>query len=348
LARRKARDVLVVMGGRSGEHDVSLRSGASVLAGIDRERFTPCPVVVSRDNTRWTFAHPFDGDGAEGLTLDQAVRRIRKLAPAAAFLAMHGPYGEDGRVQSLFDLLDIPYVGSDHVASAVAMDKAHAKAVYRAVGIPTPRSLLLDVPRDPARAAAEAGELARRVAAAFPSPWVLKTPRLGSSVGIEIVDARAGLEGAVARVGALDGRLLVEEFVPGREFTAPVLDLLADGGARALPVIEIVVLKGAFFDYKVKYDGKLNREVCPAEITDELAARIQKVGVEAHRALGCRGISRTDVRVTPGGALYVLETNTLPGLTDQSLFPKAARVAGISYGELVTRLLDDAVARGPA
>ena len=348
MARRKARDVLVVMGGRSGEHDVSLRSGRSVLEGIDRERFTPHPLVVSRDNARWSFAHPDHAALDEGVGLDGAVKRIRKLAPAAAFLAMHGPFGEDGRVQSLFDLLGVPYVGSDHVASAVAMDKAHAKAVYRAVGIPTPRSLLLDVPRTAEAAAQAAPELAERVAAAFPTPWVLKTPRLGSSVGIEIVKARNDLAGAIARVGVLDGRLLVEEFVPGREFTAPVLDLADEGRPRALPVIEIVVLEGAFFDYAVKYDGARNREVCPAEITAELSARIQEVGLEAHRALGCRGISRTDVRVTPGGALYVLETNTLPGLTDQSLFPKAARAAGIPYPELVTRLLEDAIARGPA
>jgi D-alanine-D-alanine ligase len=177
---------------------------------------------------------------------------------------------------------------------------------------------------------------------------VLKTPRLGSSVGIEIVKARAELDAAVARVGGLTGRLLVEEFVPGREFTVPVLDLLAEGGARALPIIEIIVTKGVFFDYTVKYDKALNDEVCPAEITDDLADRLGKVGLEAHRALGCRAISRTDVRVTPGGALYVLETNTLPGLTGESLYPKAARVAGLPYGELLTRLLDDAIARGPA
>jgi len=341
-------DILVVMGGNSGEHDVSLRSGRSVLAGVDRERYTPHPVILSRDNSRWVFAHPDDADGAEGVPLDEALKRVRRLAPAAAFLAMHGPYGEDGRVQSLFDLAGVPYVGSDHVASAVAMDKAHAKAVYRAAGIPTPRALLLDVPRSPEAAAQAAPALAERIATTFPTPWVLKTPRLGSSVGIEIVKARAALEGAVARVGAIDGRLLVEEFVSGREFTVPVLDVVTEGPARALPIIEIVVLDGEFFDYEVKYKSNKNKEICPAEITPELAARLQKVGLEAHHALGCRGFSRTDVRVTPGGALYVLETNTLPGLTDESLFPKAARVAGVPYARLITQLLDDALARGAA
>lgn len=349
MGRQRVPDILVLMGGRSGEHDVSVRSGLAVLAGVDRARFTPHPVVVSRDNSSWCFASPDGAASDEGVPLDEAVKRIRKLAPAAAFLAMHGPYGEDGRVQSLLDLLDVPYVGSDHVASAVAMDKAHAKAVYRAAGIPTPKSLLLAVPRTPEAAGREStAALAEQIARTFPTPWVLKTPRLGSSVGIELVKVRSELDAAVARVGGLTGRLLVEEFVPGREFTVPVLDLLAEDGARALPIIEIIVTKGVFFDYTVKYDKALNDEVCPAEITDDLAERLRKVGLDAHRALGCRAISRTDVRVTPGGALYVLETNTLPGLTGESLYPKAARVAGLPYGELITRLLDDAIARGPA
>jgi D-alanine-D-alanine ligase len=254
---------------------------------------------------------------------------------------MHGPFGEDGRVQALLDLLGLPYVGSDSFASALAMDKPRTKDVYRARGVPTPKAAVLELD------GTTPGALAEVVAGKFPSPWVLKTPRLGSSVGVEIVARREDLEGAVLRVAGIDGTLLVEEFVRGREFTAPVLDLKAEGGPRGLPVIEIVIKTAHFFNYQNKYDGS-TAEVCPAEIPEELEQRIRAIGVAAHRALGCRGYSRTDVMVTAGGAAYALETNTLPGLTDQSLFPRAARVAGLSYTALVSALLDDALARGPA
>jgi len=340
MARRRVPDVLVLMGGASGEHDVSLASGAAVWKALDRARVTPHPIIVSRDNARWAFAAPGEAEGAEGLPVDRAIGRIRRLKPAAAFLAMHGPFGEDGRMQALLDLLGVPYVGSDHVASALAMDKAFANAIYRAAGIPTPKALDLVLGREGGPA-----DLAARVRKAFPAPWVLKTPRLGSSVGVEIVAAGQDLEAALARVAAIDGRVLAEEFVAGREFTVPVLDLVGEGAPRALPIIEIVPVGSTWFDYQTKYDDTRNREICPAEITPDLGARLQDLGLRAHAALGCRGISRTDVLVTPGGAAYVLETNTLPGLTPQSLFPKAARAVGIDYAELVTRLVEDAIAR---
>jgi D-alanine-D-alanine ligase len=337
--------IAILMGGRSGEHDVSLETGRGVLEAIDRDAWEPVPVVISSDNQRWRFGRPDRPEEGEALDLPGALARLSELRVRAAFIAMHGPFGEDGRVQALLDWLDIPHTGSDVATSALAMDKPHAKDVYRTHGIPTPRYEVLRISGEGPAREASLDAAAARVSETFPAPWVLKTPRLGSSVGIEIIRSRDALRPAIARTSGHDGRVMLEEYCQGREFTAPVLDLVADGEPRALPVIEIVPVGRDFFDYEAKYDGALNREICPAEITPDLEARVRKLGVQAHLALGCRGFSRTDVIVTPGGAIHVLETNTIPGLTGESLFPKSAREAGISYQDLVSLLLQDAIDR---
>lgn len=333
-----ARDaILVLMGGASGEHDVSLATGGAVLRALDKTRFRAIPAIISRDNQTIRFAAPDDDE--PGLTpLLEALTQLSAMGIAASFIAMHGPWGEDGRVQALLEWLTIPYVGSDSFASALAMDKPHSKDVYRRHGIPTPRDAVYSLEDG------DCATLAARVAADFEAPWVLKTPRLGSSVGVDIVEERAALDAAIQGVLGHDGRLLVEDYVRGREFTAPILDLLSEG-PRAFPVIEIRAPDRLFFDYESKYDGALNEEICPAEIPAALAREIQELGLRAHRALGCRGFSRSDILQREDGSLEVIETNTLPGLTDESLFPKAALAAGYPYRDLLTLLIDDAIER---
>jgi D-alanine-D-alanine ligase len=246
-----------------------------------------------------------------------------------AFLALHGPYGEDGTLQGMLDILGIPYVGSGTLASALAMDKAMAKAVLGAAGVPVPRSVTIE--RRAFRVDADA-ETLRAAAAVLPA--VVKPVAQGSSVGMSLVDDREEMGPALERAFAHDTRALVEERLRGTELTVGVL---GNRDLMPLPVVEIVS-KRAFFDYQAKYDPELCDEICPARIPASATAAAQDLALRAHRALGCRGLSRADMILTDAGPV-VLEVNTLPGMTVNSLLPKAARAAGIPFSELLDRLV---------
>lgn len=328
--------VAVLMGGRSGEHEISRQSGWSVLSQLPRGRFAPFPVILGRDG-RWRFPSEADADPAqgdpptEGLALPEALRALLDQQPDLAFIAMHGPEGEDGRVQSLLQLLGLPFTGSDADASSLAMSKPHTKAVYRTHDIPVADDYLVGREAWREDPAAVLGELRRR----FSPPFVLKTPRLGSSVGLNIVPEDGDLAAEVERLLALDDTLLVEAYVAGRELTCGVLDAEPFGPTRALPVLEITPVSSDFFDFHAKYTPGAAREVCPAPIPDPVRDRIQALGLAAHRALGCRGFSRTDFIWDGEERIVTLETNTIPGLTRTSLLPQQAAAAGIPFPDLV-------------
>jgi D-alanine-D-alanine ligase len=301
--------VAVIMGGTSSERDVSLRSGANVAQALDRTRYVVTPV-------------DFTGDPAQLLALRGAVD--------VAVLALHGPVGEDGRIQALLELLGIPYTGSGVLASAVAMHKGVARALYRDAGIPIPPGLELDL------AAMSREDAAARVRAEVGVPCVVKPANEGSTIGISIVRDDAALPAALATAAGYDTALVVERFVVGTEISVPVLGV----PARALPAVEVVPCSG-FYDYERKYTPGATEEYCPARISDAAAAEAARLAERAHTALGCRSVSRTDMIVADDG-LYVLETNTLPGMTDTSLLPLSARVAGMSFSALLDRLIADA------
>jgi len=241
-----------------------------------------------------------------------------------AFIALHGPWGEDGKLQGLLDTLGIPYTGSGVLASALAMDKVMAKTVLEANGLDVPDGEVVTGASD--------------VPSIVP-PSVVKPVENGSSVGITMVDDAKDYPAAITEALRYDRRALVEERIAGRELT---IGVIGAAELQALPVIEIVP-KRAFFDYRAKYDSSASDEVCPAPIPDEIAGRAQDLAIRAHRALGCRGISRSDL-MWDGRRMVLLEVNTMPGMTPNSLVPKAAQVAGISYGELVDRLVGWALA----
>jgi D-alanine-D-alanine ligase len=246
-----------------------------------------------------------------------------------AFLALHGPYGEDGTLQGMLDLLGVPYVGSGTLASALAMDKAMAKKVFQAEGIPVPRGITVlrgDFRRDPDRVSEEAA------AAALPA--VVKPARQGSSIGMSMVKDRAGMRAALEEAFEFDSITLVEERLDGGELT---VGIIGNRDLQALPVVEIVS-KREFFDYRAKYDPGLSEEIVPARIPDEVARAAQDLALRAHRALGCRNLSRVDLMNTARGPV-VLEVNTMPGMTVNSLLPKAAKAAGIPFSELLDRLV---------
>lgn len=318
--------VVVFMGGNSGEHEVSLRSGQAVLDALAAREHARHGLVFGK-----TGGATLDGTA---MSTGESLLALERLRPDVVFIAMHGAYGEDGRVQGLLEVLGIPYQGSGIQASAIGLDKIRTKAFFRAAGLPVAKDAVVE----------GLAELdAPRLAVEFGLPLVLKTPASGSSVGVQIVNSLDELRTAGAAMLSESGRLLVEQYVRGREFTAPVVET-ADGTPEALPIVEIRPRSAAFFDYEAKYTPGATDEICPADIPAALEAELRRLGLAAHHALGCRGYSRTDLMVAADGSPVLLETNTLPGLTAESLLPKSAAVAGLDFPALVERLLMRAIA----
>jgi D-alanine-D-alanine ligase len=239
-------------------------------------------------------------------------------------IALHGTWGEDGRIQGLLDTLGIPYTGSGVLASALAMDKVMAKTVLAASG--------LDVPRGAVVGAADGADLERGKAVGL--PVFVKPVASGSSVGASIVRRAEDLAPALALALRYDERAMVEEYLTGTELTVAVI---GNDELVPLPVIEIVTPR-EFFDYKAKYDAGASEEIVPARIPADVARRAQDIAIRAHQVIGCRGMSRTDF-VWSGERMVTLEVNTIPGMTANSLLPKAAMAAGIGFGDLLTRLI---------
>jgi D-alanine-D-alanine ligase len=364
----------VICGGASSERQISLATGLEIASHLPRERYEVVlidPLALMANNPRLDDEQRAQARALLGHSagppratahLDelpaQMQARIEQasaaLVPASealaadggdrpidvAFIAIHGRWGEDGTLQGMLDLLGIPYVGSGVLASALAMDKPMTKTVLAARGLDVPRGFTVEragAGYDDERALALGDELGY--------PLVVKPIAQGSSFGVAMVDGRQMLGQAIEAALAYDDRVLVEERLRGTELTVGVIDGDDPAAPVALPVIEIVT-RHEFFDYRAKYDPSLTDEICPARIPDELAARAQEVARRAHLALGCRDMSRTDMIATADGRLAVLEVNTIPGMTANSLLPKAARVAGIPFAELCSRLIERALSRG--
>ena len=298
--------VAVLMGGWSSEREVSLTSGAEVVKALANAGHDVRPIRVER-------------------RLDELLRQLEPR-PAVVFNALHGRYGEDGCVQGILECLGIPYTHSGVLASALAMDKPAAKDLFAAAGIPCPAHRILV--RDE-----------YRCADLEPLPVVVKPANEGSSVGVRIVRAPGDMRDADAGDWPFGDRIMVEEFVPGRELTVCVM------GDRALGVTEIRPRTG-FYDYAAKYTAGGSDHLLPAPVHDEIYQAAMDHAVRAHRVLGCRGVSRADFRYddTGGepGRLYLLEVNTQPGMTPLSLVPEAAAHAGIGFEELVCWMVEHA------
>ncbi len=327
--------IAVLHGGPSSEHDISVWSSRGVLQTLREAGHETLAVFVDRGG-RWHLTAMGDAGIAvgDGLDLLQAVADLRGKVDLC-FLGFHGNYGEDGKVQAVLELAGLRYTGSGVMASALAMDKTVARRVYAGVGLPVAGAV--ELPTAGLRTLAGAQGAAKKLIAQLGLPVVVKVPTGGSSVGVEIPRDEAAVVASLQRLGADAGTLLCEQFVSGVEITAAVLER-ADGSLESLPIVEIVP-KSAFFDYESKYQTGGSEEIVPARIPAEATAQAQRNGALAHRALGCAGYSRTDQILQPDGALVLLETNTLPGLTPASLLPKAAGAVGLTYGALLDRVI---------
>jgi D-alanine-D-alanine ligase len=356
--------IAVLFGGPSAEREVSLWSGTRVLGSLDPAKYDALPVEITPEG-KWlprpdlvALAPPSSGAAASPAS-NPSIRREPSAVPALAaashhidevvregdidvvFVALHGPYGEDGTVQGLLELLGLPYTGSGVLASALAMDKLRSRQVLQASGLPVPATVVVEAARWPSGR----DEFVRRIARDLGYPCVVKPNAQGSSIGVTIAQDEAALGAAVEAALGFGDVVLVEEYLRGTELTCGVLEDPDTGAPQALPVIEIVP-KREFFTYEAKYQGA-SEEVCPARISAAHAGKAQELALRTHQVLGCEGFSRTDLFLSAGD-LIVLETNTIPGLTEGSLIPLAARTAGIPYPELLTRMITAALRRDRA
>lgn len=298
----------VVMGGPSAEREVSLNTGKAILEALQGLGFQA--VGIDLDPTRF-------------------VDQLRENKVEVVFNAIHGLYGEDGKMQGLLDMLGIPYTGSGVLASSMGMDKCISKILFEAENIPTP-SYLRTRKTDDALLRTEA------ILEKFEPPFVVKPSTQGSTIGLSIVQDVSELDSALEKAFRYDSEVLVEEFIEGSELTVAILG--EQDSVIALPVIEIVPNSGVY-DYHSKYTKGATEYFVPARISEEAAQATREVAIASFKVLGCSGVARVDVRLDPAENPFVLEVNTVPGMTATSLVPKAAAAAGITFPELCRRIL---------
>ena len=308
-------NLVVLMGGPSAEHDVSLATGKVILSALDKEKYNPIPVVVPKDG-QW----------------------ILPLETDAVFIAMHGAYGEDGTVQGFLESARVPYTGSGVLASALAMDKLKSNEIFAFHRLKVPKYINFskkEWEKDKTKITAGIEEK-------ISLPCVVKPSNCGSSVGITIVKKIEDLENAMQSAFSYDDTILAQKYISGTEVTCAILD---EGGNKepiALPPTQIIPKESEFFDYRAKYIAGATEEITPPRLSAEIIKKIQENALKAHEILGCSGMSRTDMIVS-GEDIFILETNTIPGMTETSLYPQAAAAVGISFAELLDKIIGSAI-----
>ena len=283
--------VLVLMGGRSSEYEVSLASGNEILKNINRKKYFPIPLVISKN-----------GDGLD---------KIFEIKPNVVFIALHGAYGEDGKIQGLLESLGISYTGSGVLPSAIGMDKILFKKLmlHHNISVPKPTNKF---------------------------PCFVKPADQGSSVGTAIAKNKTELNKALNIAKKYSNNLLIEEYLSGMEITCAIL---GNGNPYTLPLVEIVPKKNNFFDYQSKYTESGADEIVPARISKSLTKKVSDLALQVYKIVGCRGFARVDFILKDGKNPIVLEINTIPGLTPTSLFPKAAKAFGMTYSQLIDNII---------
>jgi D-alanine-D-alanine ligase len=304
---KKKLQLALLAGGKSGEREVSLKGAEEVAKALDHNKY---------DVKRYDPATDLPQLAAEADSLD------------VAFILLHGPFGEDGTVQGFLDLLSIPYQGSGVLGSAIAMDKNLSKILYRNQGLKVPEWYM---------AATEDIDNPSKILGQLGLPLVIKPARQGSSLGMTIARSQDDIAEGLKKAFGIDRQVMVEEFIAGREITGGVI---GNEELTALPLVEIIPGDAYdFFDYEAKYRPGASQEICPADLEEAITIRAQNYALAAHRALQLRGYSRTDM-IVRGDDIYVLETNTIPGMTPTSLLPQGAAAAGLNFPALLDRLIE--------
>lgn len=297
--------VALLVGGISGEREVSLASGEGALSALQEAGFKVTVLDPAiKDDLKSLIDGNFD----------------------VAFICLHGKYGEDGTLQGMLEMIKLPYIGSGVWSSALAMDKAKAKVFYERAQLTTPPSIMLK-PSSEIKIDAIVEKLGNHC--------VVKPATEGSTLGVFIVNGKNDIVDAIGKARELDKDVLIERYIKGKELTVAVI---GNENPEALPIIEIVPVNG-FYDYESKYKPGASQHLCPAPLPDSVTKIVQTMAIKAHQALGCEGVSRSDFILDEEGVCWLLETNTIPGMTGTSLLPDAARVAGITFPELCTLLI---------
>ncbi len=358
-------DLWVICGGRSAEHEVSLRSAQCIAAALDRGKYNPHFVTITKEG-KWISGKALEGPASRALEkaeslaassgtslsvsdgLRALVDRISPVAPEGAnnngnghmvvFPVLHGPYGEDGTIQGLFEMLDIPYVGSGVLSSALAMDKAKTKEILFHKGIPVARWISLKPGVDGARS----GRISEIVATVIGYPCFVKPANLGSSIGITKVKNVDELQDAISRARQYDSKVLIEEAIDAREIECSVL-----GNDNPIASVPGEIVPGnEFYDYDAKYNDAGSELIVPADLSEEQVERVRRLAIRAFQALECCGMARADFFLDKKtGRILVNELNTIPGFTEISMYPRLWEVSGIPYPHLLDKLIELALER---
>jgi len=306
--KEKFGKVGVLMGGPSTEREISLKSGRAVSEALTRLGLDAVAIDIQTDS------------------VEQNIELLKSQGLDCVFVALHGRFGEDGQIQEILEELHLPYSGSGVLASRLAMDKIASRRIFEKNGLAVPPCEVVE------KSSYAAGWSFNQ---RLPLPLVIKPATHGSSIGLSIIDKIEELNQALDTAFAFDNKVLIEQYIKGRELTVGVLD------EQALPVIEIIP-KHRFFNYDAKYHAGMTDYIVPASLDADITQRVQQAGLRAHQLLGCFGCSRVDIILNNANIPFVLEVNTIPGLTAISLLPKAARTVGIEFGELCIKLLESA------
>lgn len=352
-------NLAVIFGGKSGEHEISLKSSSQVISALDKNKYNIIPIAITKGG-QWMIGK--EGEKYMKLNLPSAQKEGGVSLEQSQSLVIvknanrnidnfyqgdtdgnkidlvlpigHGPYLEDGKVQGMLDMLDIPYVFSGTLASALSMNKKKTKIIAKAAGLKIAKDLVL-----------EKGKKINleKIIGKLGIPLVIKPTELGSSVGISIANSKEKLEEGIKKAFEYSDEIFLEQFIKGRELTVAVI---GDNDPKALPVIEIIPKISGWFDYKAKYEVGGSEEVCPADIPEEIRKKIQKYAVKIFKAIGCLDLARADfIWSEKDNKLYFLEINTIPGMTVTSLAPKAAAAAGIEFTKFLDKLITGALKR---
>ncbi len=304
--------VAVVCGGLSSEHEVSLKTARMVLQNLDRRKYQPTRVVIGK-NGKWKF------ESGKAIGIGNAIKKLARYD--FIFIALHGAFGEDGRFQAILEWIGVSYSGSGVLSSAMAMDKNVSNTLYEVAGLNVPRYITMDKNRKNS----------------IRLPVVVKPADGGSSIGVSIVRSKKDLRAGLKKAFEESDRVMIQEYIKGREFTCGVIED-KNGKPFALPPTEIIPKTSSFFDYHAKYKVGGSLEITPAQLPKSKIKTLQQMALKAHILLGCNGMSRSDF-ILKGSKFFILETNTIPGMTETSLLPQAAQAAGIDFPSLLDLII---------